>query len=119
EISQLVAKHVNAELFDQEYKAVFDGDERWRALPIPEGSRYVWDPKSTYVRRPSFFDGITRDPAPLVDIKSARVLALLGDMVTTDHISPAGSIAKDSPAAQYLMEHGVTLRDFNSYGSRR
>ncbi|HEY6728811.1 MAG TPA: aconitate hydratase AcnA [Polyangiaceae bacterium] len=119
EISQLVAKHVNAELFTQEYEAVFQGDERWRALPAPEGSRYVWDPNSTYVRRPSFFDGVARHPVPLVDIEGARVLALLGDMVTTDHISPAGSIAKDSPAAKYLIEHGVSLRDFNSYGSRR
>jgi len=119
EISALVAKHVNADLFSQEYEAVFQGDERWRALPVPEGSRYAWDPNSTYVRRPSFFDGIARHPAPLVDIASARVLALLGDMVTTDHISPAGSIAKDSPAAKYLEAHGVSLRDFNSYGSRR
>jgi len=119
EISELVAKHVNAELFSQEYEAVFEGDERWRALPVPEGSRYVWDANSTYVRRPSFFDGVPRHPAPLVDIAGARVLALLGDMVTTDHISPAGSIAKDSPAAKYLQEHGVSLRDFNSYGSRR
>jgi len=119
EISELVAKYVNAELFSQEYEAVFQGDERWRALPVPEGSRYVWEANSTYVRRPSFFDGIPRHPTPLVDIAGARVLALLGDMVTTDHISPAGSIAKDSPAAKYLQEHGVSLRDFNSYGSRR
>ncbi|HEU5077293.1 MAG TPA: aconitate hydratase AcnA [Polyangiaceae bacterium] len=119
EISALVAEHVNADLFTQEYEAVFHGDERWRALPIPEGSRFDWDPKSTYVRRPSFFDGTPRHPAPLVDIANARVLAMLGDMVTTDHISPAGSIAKDSPAAKYLQEHGVSLRDFNSYGSRR
>jgi aconitate hydratase len=119
EISALVAKYVTAGLFTEEYGAVFEGDERWRALPVPEGSRYVWDAKSTYVRRPSFFEGLPRDPVPPADIQKARVLALLGDMVTTDHISPAGSIAKDSPAAKYLQEHGVSLRDFNSYGSRR
>lgn len=119
EIAEVVAKYVNADLFANEYREVFEGDDRWRALPVPEGDRYAWDPESTYVRRPSFFEGLPREPAPLADIQGARVLALLGDMVTTDHISPAGSIAKDSPAAKYLIEHGVNLRDFNSYGSRR
>ena len=119
EVSELVAKHVNAKLFAKEYEDVFTGDERWRALPVPEGSRFAWDPQSTYVRRPSFFDGISREPAPPSNIVGARVLALLGDMITTDHISPAGSIAKQSPAARYLEEHGIQPRDFNSYGSRR
>ncbi len=119
DIAALVAKHVNAGLFAREYEDVFTGDDRWRALPVPEGSRYAWAEDSTYVRRPSFFEGVSREPAPLRDIEGARVLALLGDMVTTDHISPAGSIAKDSPAAKYLEANGVKLRDFNSYGSRR
>ncbi len=119
EVSSLVAKHVNAQLFAKEYEDVFTGDDRWRALPVPEGSRFAWDPQSTYVRRPTFFDGISREPAPPSNITGARVLALLGDMITTDHISPAGSISRQSPAAKYLEEHGVQPRDFNSYGSRR
>jgi aconitate hydratase len=98
---------------------VFDGDEQWRALPIPEGDRYAWDPSSTYVRKPTFFENTAPEPAPVVDIKGARVLALLGDFVTTDHISPAGNIAKTSAAAKYLVEHGVAPQDFNSYGARR
>jgi aconitate hydratase len=103
----------------KEYADVFTGDERWRALPVPEGSRFAWDETSTYVRRPTFFDDMKPTPAPLADITGARVLALLGDSVTTDHISPAGNIAKTSPAAKYLEEHGVAPRDFNQYGARR
>jgi aconitate hydratase len=118
-VGELVQRHVTGTLFEEQYKDVFSGDERWRALPVPEGSRYAWAEDSTYVRRPSFFEGISREPAALTDLSGARVLALLGDMVTTDHISPAGSIAKDSPAAKYLVDNGVSPRDFNSYGSRR
>jgi aconitate hydratase len=98
---------------------VFDGDERWRALPVPSGDRYAWDPRSTYIAKPPFFDGLAAEPAPLTDIEGARVLALLGDSVTTDHISPAGSIAAWSPAGQWLQTHGVTSSEFNSYGARR
>jgi aconitate hydratase len=98
---------------------VFEGDERWRALPIPAGDRYEWDPRSTYIARPPFFDGLTATPAPVVDIDGARVLAVLGDSVTTDHISPAGSIASWSPAGEWLQERNVAPLEFNSYGSRR
>jgi aconitate hydratase A / 2-methylisocitrate dehydratase len=119
EVARVVRQSVNAELFRKEYREVFSGDERWRALPVPEGNRYVWDRESTYVQKPSFFDGMPQEPAPLEDIAGARVLALLGDSVTTDHISPAGSIAKDSPAGRYLIAHGVKPTDFNQYGARR
>jgi aconitate hydratase len=119
EVAALVQKHVTAEAYAKEYADVFSGDERWRALPVPEGDRFAWEPASTYVRRPTFFDGIEKNPAPLSDIEGARVLAVLGDSVTTDHISPAGNIAKTSPAAAYLVEHGVEPRDFNQYGARR
>jgi aconitate hydratase len=98
---------------------VFEGDDRWRALPIPEGDRYAWEPGSTYIANPPFFEGLTAEPAPLRDIEGARVLAVLGDSVTTDHISPAGSIAPSSPAGQWLQAHGVGPVDFNSYGARR
>ena len=98
---------------------MFAGDERWRSLPVPAGDMFAWDPASTYVRRPPFFDGLPAEPGPLADIEGARVLALLGDSVTTDHISPAGAIKAGSPAGRYLIEHGVQPRDFNSYGSRR
>jgi aconitate hydratase len=98
---------------------VFAGDERWQTLPTPEGDIFAWDPESTYVRKPPYFDGMQREPSDVTDISGARVLAKLGDSVTTDHISPAGSIKKDSPAGRYLAEHGVEQRDFNSYGSRR
>jgi aconitate hydratase len=98
---------------------VYAGDERWNSLEIPTGDRFEWDPSSTYVRQPTFFEGMSREVPPMSDIEGARCLALLGDAVTTDHISPAGSIAKDSPAGDYLREHGVSLTDFNSYGSRR
>src|SRR6185369_14615190 len=101
------------------YADVFKGDERWRNLPTPEGKTFDWDPKSTYVRKPPYFDGMPAEPEPVTDITGARVLALLGDSVTTDHISPAGNIKAGTPAAQYLTEHGVAQKDFNSYGSRR
>jgi aconitate hydratase len=119
DVAAIVQKHVTAEAYAREYADVFTGDERWRALPVPEGDRFAWDEASTYVRRPTFFDGIAKTPAPLRDIKGARVLALLGDSVTTDHISPAGNIAKTSPAAAYLGEHRVEPRDYNQYGARR
>ena len=106
-------------MYTREYAEVFAGDERWRSLPVPAGDMFAWDPASTYVRRPPFFDGAGPEPGPLADIEGARVLALLGDSVTTDHISPAGAIKPDSPAGRYLTGHGVQPRDFNSYGSRR
>jgi len=119
EVAETVAKAVGRDMFEEEYGRVFEGDDRWKALPVPEGDRFDWDPESTYVRRPPFFEDLTPEPAPLADIEDARVLALLGLSVTTDHISPAGSIAQDSPAARYLTDHGVERKDFNSYGSRR
>ena len=119
EVARSVQANVTAEMFKSEYAEVFSGDEPWRALPVPEGNRYIWDENSTYVRRPSFFSNMSLEPSAPVDIQGARVLALLGHSVTTDHISPAGNIAKDSPAAVYLGEKGVKPQDFNSYGSRR
>src|SRR5207302_7731827 len=98
---------------------VFDGEERWNSLEVPTGERFAWDAESTYVRRPPFFDDLPREPEPITDIEGALVLAVLGDSVTTDHISPAGSIKRDGPAGQYLIEHGVQPKEFNSYGSRR
>src|SRR3712207_5876338 len=106
-------------MFKSSYGEVFEGDERWNSLDVPEGERFSWDPDSTYVRLPTFFEDLSMEPAPVQDVEGAKVLALLGDSVTTDHISPAGAIKKDSPAAKYLNEHGVEQRDFNSYGSRR
>jgi aconitate hydratase len=106
-------------MFHKSYGEVFDGDERWNSLEVPTGDAFAWDERSTYVRRPPFFEEMPAEPEPLEDIVDARVLALLGDSVTTDHISPAGSIKRDGPAAQYLNEHHVEPRDFNSYGSRR
>src|SRR4029453_4144492 len=97
---------------------VFAGDDQWRALSTPEGATFAWDADSTYVRKPPYFAGMPQPPAPVQDIHGARVLAMLGDSVTTDHISPAGAIKRDSPAGAYLMEHGVEQRGFNSYGSR-
>ena len=102
-----------------DYADVFAGDERWQGLPTPEGDTFEWDAESTYVRKPPYFDGMQREPSPVTDITGARVLAKLGDSVTTDHISPAGAIKTDSPAGKYLTEHGVERKDFNSYGSRR
>ena len=110
---------VTAEMFRTQYADVFSGDERWKSLQVPTGDLFVWDPQSTYIRNPPFFADITMETAPLRDITGARVLALLGDSITTDHISPAGSIKKDSPAGKYLIAHGVDPHDFNSYGARR
>ncbi len=119
EIRSVIASSIDPELFRRTYAVVFEGDDRWRALPIPEGDRYEWDPASTYIAKPPFFDGLTFEPKPIEDIVGARALAVLGDSVTTDHISPAGSIAPWSPAGQWLQERGVTPLEFNSYGARR
>jgi aconitate hydratase len=119
EIAEVVAAQVRSEIFTRNYASVFDGDDRWRALPVPAGDRYAWNVASTYVALPPFFDGIGPEPAPMADVVEARVLAMLGDSVTTDHISPAGSIARTSPAGAWLVEHGVEPREFNSYGARR
>jgi aconitate hydratase len=119
EVQEVVDRAVASEMFTHEYGSVFEGDETWRSLPTPEGDTFAWDDASTYIRKPTFFDGMGAQPAPLEDIHGARVLAKLGDSVTTDHISPAGNIKLDSPAGAYLTEHGVERRDFNSYGSRR
>jgi aconitate hydratase len=118
EIKQVVGEAVRAEMFTRNYSDVFTGDERWRGIEVPEGDRYTW-PDSTYVRKPSFFEGMEPEPKPVEPIQGARVLAVLGDSVTTDHISPAGTIKKDSPAGKWLIGEGVEVRDFNSYGSRR
>jgi aconitate hydratase len=119
EISDTIASSINQEMFIKNYADVFKGDERWRNLPTPHGNIFDWDPKSTYVRKPPYFDGMPAQPEPVTDIAGARVLALLGDSVTTDHISPAGNIKAGTPAAQYLEENGVARKDYNSYGSRR
>jgi aconitate hydratase len=119
EIRRVIGESISPELFRQTYSSVFGGDDQWRALPIPAGNRFAWDPASTYVARPPFLDGIGIEPAPLTDLVGARVLAVLGDSVTTDHISPAGSIAPRSPAGTWLQAHGVGPLDFNSYGARR
>ncbi|HEY8548813.1 MAG TPA: aconitate hydratase AcnA [Vicinamibacterales bacterium] len=119
EVQEVMLSAVRAEMFIEKYKDVFKGDERWQSLPAPEGERFGWKDDSTYIRKPPFFEGITPTPPPLEDIRSARVLAVLGDSVTTDHISPAGAIKKDSPAGQYLISKGVSPADFNSYGARR
>ena len=119
EIQKTMLESVSAELFRQQYASVFEGDQRWRDLPLPEGGRFEWDDASTYIRRPSFLEDLPAEPPPPEAIRGARALALLGDSITTDHISPAGAIKPDSPAGQYLIEHGVAPRDFNSYGSRR
>ena len=119
EVDEAVRKSISADMFRRSYGEVYHGDERWRGLPVPKGETYAWDKDSTYIRRAPYFDGMTLKPAAVEDIRNARVLAVLGDSVTTDHISPAGSIKKDSPAGKYLIEHGVKPADFNSYGSRR
>jgi aconitate hydratase len=119
EIASVVLTAVSGDVFKRNYASVFDGDDQWRNLPVPAGDRYAWDPASTYVARPPFFDGIADGLSEPADISGARVLAVLGDSVTTDHISPAGTIARTSPAGEWLVEHGVEPRDFNSYGSRR
>src|SRR5215211_855303 len=119
EINSAIRTHVKAEQFRARYARVLEGDENWQKLPTVKGAMFEWDPNSTYVRKPPFFDDVPPEPRSPQDIHGARVLALLGDSVTTDHISPAGNIAKSSPAAKYLMEHGVEPKDFNSYGARR
>lgn len=119
EVQSTIDSSIDTGMFDHQYASVFEGDERWRSLPTPDGATFEWDSESTYVRKPPYFDGMTLETSPVTDIVGARVLAKLGDSVTTDHISPAGSIKADSPAGQYLTEHGVDRKDFNSYGSRR
>jgi aconitate hydratase len=119
EVQEAVLSAVTSEMFKQQYASVFDGDDRWKTLPVPTGDRFAWEADSTYVRKPPFLEHISREPKPLENITGARVLALLGDSITTDHISPAGSIKADSPAGKYLIEHGVQPKDFNSYGARR
>ena len=119
EINAVIASSVQNEMFTRTYADVFTGDDTWRSLPVPEGELFDWDPQSTYVRRPPYFDDMPRDPQPVEDIRGARCLVLLGDSVTTDHVSPAGAIRPDSPAGKYLVEHGIQRKDFNSYGSRR
>jgi aconitate hydratase len=119
EVNEAVSKAVKPAMFQQTYAVVFEGDERWRKLDVPLGQTYAWDSASTYIKEPPYFDGITKTPGAVSDIKGARVLAVLGDSVTTDHISPAGNIKKDGPAGRYLAAHGVAVKDFNSYGARR
>ncbi len=120
EISRaVVADSIGPDMFLRDYADVFEGDDHWRSLPIPTGNTFEWDPYSTYVRKAPYFEGMPAKPEPVTDITGARVLAVLGDSVTTDHISPAGSIKVGTPAADYLKENGVEVRDFNSYGSRR
>jgi aconitate hydratase len=119
EVDEVVRKYITGDLFQKAYVDVFKGDERWRGLPVPEGETFAWDAKSTYVKNPPYFENMPAQPAPVQDINGARVLCYLGNSVTTDHISPAGSIKQNSPAGQYLVAHGVKPADFNSYGSRR
>ncbi|NYI41273.1 aconitate hydratase [Demequina lutea] len=119
EVESVVSSSITQEMFEKDYADVFAGDARWQGLPTPAGKTFEWDDTSTYVRKPPYFEGMTMAPVPVEDIAGARVLALLGDSVTTDHISPAGSIKADSPAGTYLAEHGIDRKDFNSYGSRR
>ena len=119
EIQSVINASISSEMFTKDYATVFEGDHRWKSLATPTGKVFEWDPKSTYVRKPPYFEGMPKVPAPVTDIAGARVLAVLGDSVTTDHISPAGNIKADSPAGKYLAEHGIDRADFNSYGSRR
>ncbi|TFV98910.1 aconitate hydratase AcnA [Orlajensenia leifsoniae] len=119
EVQSTIDTSINKEMFTHQYASVFEGDDRWRNLPTPTGATFEWDAESTYVRKPPYFDGMTMETTPVTDIVGARVLAKLGDSVTTDHISPAGNIKADSPAGRYLDEHGVERKDYNSYGSRR
>ncbi|MBV7695729.1 aconitate hydratase AcnA [Streptomyces sp. TRM70350] len=119
EVNDVVANAIGEDMFSKSYSDVFAGDAQWQALPIPTGNTFEWDPESTYVRKPPYFEGMTMETTPVSDISGARVLAKLGDSVTTDHISPAGAIKADTPAGKYLTEHGVKRADFNSYGSRR
>jgi aconitate hydratase len=119
DVARVVGEAISEDMYAASYKDVFAGDERWQAIPVPAGDAFTWDPASTYVRKAPYFEGMQREPKPLTDVVGAKVLAVLGDSVTTDHISPAGSIKVDSPAGTYLREHGVAPKDFNSYGSRR
>jgi aconitase family protein (aconitate hydratase) len=119
EIQELLKRSIDSQMFRQSYASVFQGDENWTGIQVPVGKRYAWDEKSTYVKNPPYFEGMTMTPPPLADVKGARALAVLGDSVTTDHISPAGNISRSSPAAKYLMDQGVQPKDFNSYGARR
>src|SRR6476646_4681167 len=119
EVEDTIRKSISSDMFTKSYGEVYEGDAQWRGLPVPKGETYAWEKDSTYIRRAPYFDGMTLEPAPVQDINRARVLAVLGDSVTTDHISPAGSIKRDSPAGKYLIEKGVKPADFNSYGSRR
>jgi aconitate hydratase len=119
EVQQVIDSSIDKEMFARGYEGVFDGDDRWKALDTPAGDTFAWDPNSTYVRKPPYFDGMKAQPEPVKDITGARVLLKLGDSVTTDHISPAGSFKSDTPAGQYLLANGVERKDFNSYGSRR
>ena len=119
EVESTMRSSVTSEMFSKEYADVFTGDEHWRALPIPEGDLYAWDEKSTYIKNPPYFEGMQVQPAPIADLCGLRALAVLGDSITTDHISPAGSIQADGPAGKYLIAHGVQPKDFNSYGARR
>ena len=119
EVDGVVRQAVQSSMFHKEYGEVFAGDARWQGLPVPDGERFAWEKDSTYIRQAPYFDGMPPQPGPITDIKNARVLAVLGDSITTDHISPAGSIRKTSPAGQHLIAHGVQPADFNSYGARR
>ena len=119
EIQETIASALQGDMFRENYAGIFEGDETWRSLPVPEGELFAWDPGSTYVRQPPYFEGMPKEPGRVEDVSGARCLVMVGDSVTTDHISPAGSIKPDSPAGRYLVEHGVERRDFNSYGSRR
>jgi aconitate hydratase len=119
EVEATVRSAVSSEQYRKVYSEVFEGDAQWKSMPVPEGDLYQWDPNSTYIKLPPYFENMPKTPAPLADIRGARVLAILGDSVTTDHISPAGSIAVDSPAGKYLIVHGVKPHEFNSYGARR
>jgi aconitate hydratase len=119
EIQSVIDESISSDMFTKDYATVFDGDHRWKSLDTPTGKTFEWDPQSTYVRKPPYFENMPAKPTPVVDISGARVLAILGDSVTTDHISPAGNIKADSPAGKYLESHGVARNDFNSYGSRR
>ena len=119
EVQQIIDRSIDTEMFNEEYSTIFDGDHRWQELNTPEGKTFDWDPESTYVRKPPYFEGMTLEPEPVQDVAGARVLLKLGDSVTTDHISPAGAFKSDTPAGRYLIENGVARKDFNSYGSRR
>jgi aconitate hydratase len=119
EIEKTVREAVTSEMYSKQYAQVFEGDAHWKSMPVPAGDIYQWDPKSTYIKMPPYFDNMPKEAPPLTDVHGARVLAILGDSVTTDHISPAGSIPIDSPAGKYLIAHGVKPHEFNSYGARR